>query len=128
MAKTIQNGQRAGWGMRRLVMFAALILFGANSPAVRAAELTGQEVYDKWCGFCHDAGPMKAGTMALQDKYKGALPAALLERNDLTPDLVKYFARNGFNYMPSFRKTEISDAELNALVNYVVEKTNASVR
>lgn len=112
--------------MRQWVMFAALALFGANSPAVQAAELTGQEVYDRWCGFCHDAGPMKAGTIALQDKYKGAKPAALLERNDLTPDLVKFFARNGFNYMPRFRKTEISDAELNALANYVARKSVAS--
>jgi mono/diheme cytochrome c family protein len=95
---------------------------------VRAAERTGQEVYDKWCGFCHDAGPMKAGTMALQDKYKGAKPAALLERNDLTPDLVKYFVRHGFNYMPRFRKTEISDGELNELADYVAQKRNASGR
>ena len=128
MAETIQNEPREGWGMRRLVIFAALTVFGANSLAVQAAERTGQEVYDKWCGICHDAGPMKAGTMALQDKYKGAKPAALLERNDLTPDLVKYFARHGFNYMPRFRKTEISDAELKELADYVVQKRNVSVR
>ena len=128
MAKAIQNEQRAGWGMRRLVIFAALTLFGAHSPAVQAAELTGKEVYDKWCGVCHDAGPMKAGTMALQDKYKGAKPAALLERNDLTPDFVKYFVRHGFNYMPRFRKTEISDAELKELADYVAQKRNVSVR
>jgi mono/diheme cytochrome c family protein len=128
MAKTIQNEQRAGFRMRRLLILAALTLLGANSPAVQAAERTGQEVYDKWCGICHDAGPMKAGTMALQDKYKGTKPAALLERTDLTPDVVKYFARHGFNYMPRFRKTEISDAELNALAEYVAQKSSVSGR
>ena len=114
--------------MRRLVIFAALTLFGANFPAVRAAERMGQEVYDKWCGFCHDAGPMKAGTIGLQEKYKGAKPAVLLERNDLTPDFVKYVARHGLNYMPRFRKTEISDGELNELADYVARKSNVSVR
>ena len=38
---------------------------------------------------------------------------------DLTPELTKFFVRSGINVMPPFRKTEITDAELNALAAYL---------
>ena len=43
----------------------------------------------------------------------------LESRTDLTPELTKFFVRNGINVMPPFRKTEITDAELNALAAYL---------
>jgi mono/diheme cytochrome c family protein len=43
----------------------------------------------------------------------------LEERTDLTPDTVRHFVRNGVSVMPFFRKTEISDAELEALAAYL---------
>jgi mono/diheme cytochrome c family protein len=57
--------------------------------------------------------------MALQSKYKGALPALLDKRTDLTAQLVKTYVRNGISIMPFFRKTEISDADLDAIAAYL---------
>jgi mono/diheme cytochrome c family protein len=79
----------------------------------------GKAVFQKWCAPCHAANPKLAGTLALQTKYAGAMPAALEQRNDLTPELVAYFVRNGVAWMAPFRKTEISDAELADLGAYL---------
>jgi mono/diheme cytochrome c family protein len=95
------------------------IASAAESPA---AHTQGREVFDKWCAPCHAAGPGHPGTTAIAALYKGAKPAALEDRTDLTPALVKQFVRKGVSVMPFFRKTEISDAELDALAAYLARK------
>jgi hypothetical protein len=57
--------------------------------------------------------------MALERKYGGKLPAVLQQRSDLRPNYVKLVVRRGMSFMPSFRKTEISDAELTLLAAYL---------
>lgn len=79
----------------------------------------GYEQYQNYCSACHGEGVGRPGTMALQAKYKGALPALLEKRTDLTPALIKNYVRNGITVMPLFRKTEISDADLDAIVEYL---------
>jgi hypothetical protein len=44
---------------------------------------------------------------------------ALEDRTDLTPPFIAQAVRNGAFIMPFFRKTEISDAELEALAAYL---------
>jgi mono/diheme cytochrome c family protein len=75
--------------------------------------------YQNYCSMCHGTGAGKPGTLALQAKYKGALPALLDQRTDLTPPLIKTYVRNGISVMPIFRKTEISDADLDAIAAYL---------
>ncbi|MGD1210177.1 MAG: cytochrome c [Candidatus Acidiferrales bacterium] len=79
----------------------------------------GYVEYQKFCSACHGEGVGKPGTLALQAKYKGAVPALLDKRTDLTPEFVKMTVRNGVTVMPFFRKTEISDADLNAIAAYL---------
>ena len=86
-----------------------------GSPAER-----GAAVFNNWCSACHSRGPQNApGTTSLQAKYQGSVPAALEDRRDLTPDLVKFFVRNGVAMMAPLRKTEVSDADLEALAAYL---------
>ena len=56
---------------------------------------------------------------SLQAKYRGAKPAALIDRTDLTPETITYFVRHGIGWMTPFRKTEISDMELQKLGAYL---------
>ena len=49
----------------------------------------------------------------------------LLERTDLAPEAVKVFVRQGVLMMAPFRKTEITDAELDALAAYVAKNHKA---
>jgi (+)-pinoresinol hydroxylase len=79
----------------------------------------GYVQYQDYCSMCHGEGPGRPGTMALQAKYKGAEPALLADRTDLTPTLIKAYVRNGVSIMPIFRKTEISDSDLDAIAEYL---------
>jgi mono/diheme cytochrome c family protein len=97
----------------RSVLFAAALL---AAPMVHAADAPsrGREVFETWCVHCHGAGALP-GTIALGIKYRGTVPAELLQRTDLLPEFVGVIVRNGISFMPFFRKTEISDADLRAL-------------
>jgi mono/diheme cytochrome c family protein len=100
------------------------------ASTTRAAEspATGQAVYEHWCAPCHAPGPGHPGTQSLQLKYKGQLPAVLLERTDLTPPTVSNFVRQGVLLMAPFRKTEITDTQLAALSAYVTSNFKAAQR
>lgn len=88
-------------------------------------EPRGYVQYQDYCAICHGAGVGKPGTQALQAKYKGAEPALLASRTDLTQRLIKTYVRNGISVMPSFRKTEISDAELDAIAAYLTRNNKS---
>ena len=85
-----------------------------------AAVERGAAVFNNWCSACHSRGPQNApGTTSLQNKYQGSVPAALEDRRDLTPEVIKVFVRNGVAMMAPFRKVEVSDADLDALAAYL---------
>jgi mono/diheme cytochrome c family protein len=88
-------------------------------PSAAAREQAGKAVFDKWCAPCHAPNPRLAGTLALQTKYEGKIPAALEQRTDLTTDMVEYYVRNGVAWMAPFRKTEVTDADLADLAAYL---------
>lgn len=107
---------------RPLFIVCAVTLFAAStvaSEAAKPASPVGRAVFVKWCGSCHGPKTDAPGTGALAVKYGGKVPPQLDRRTDLTPDLVKYFVRHGVSVMPAFRKTEITDAQLNELANYL---------
>jgi mono/diheme cytochrome c family protein len=79
----------------------------------------GYVEYEKFCSQCHGKGVGKPGTLALAAKYEGKRPALLADRTDLTAEIIKAFVRNGVSVMPLFRKTEISDQELDAIASYL---------
>jgi (+)-pinoresinol hydroxylase len=102
--------------MIRILALAALL---AAAPA-HAADRSGAALFAYHCAACHAAGPGHPGTAALAYRDKGAEPAVLTERTDLTPELIAYVIRNGINAMPYFRKTEISDRDIASLSAWLV--------
>lgn len=102
---------------------AALAAAGSAAEAQDAGAARGEEVFEYWCAACHAAGPRHPGTQALEALYKGAKPAALEQRADLTSELTRAFVRSGVSVMPPFRKTEITDDDLDALAAYLAPKT-----
>ena len=113
--------------MKRFMMIAAAVALAAGVAQAQAGrsgtgapELAeGRAVFALWCAPCHAANPRLAGTMSLQAKYNGTLPAALEDRTDLTAPVISLFVRNGVAWMPPFRPTEISEAQLAALNAYL---------
>jgi (+)-pinoresinol hydroxylase len=114
-------------GAGRLYGLASLLISMLVLPAIAdeaAPEHTaGREVYLKWCAPCHASGITHPGTHALMTKYQGLKSGVLLEWTDLPASAVKYTVRHGISVMPQFRKTEISDAELDALARYLSRNT-----
>jgi (+)-pinoresinol hydroxylase len=93
----------------------------SNSSQIAPAE-PGKIDFLNACAVCHAAEPDRPGTMSLQFKYAGRLPAALEQRTDFTPEIVTYYVRHGIAMMPSFRKTELSDAQVAAIAAYLTRK------
>src|SRR5688572_17883409 len=110
--------------MMRRSFWLASVAAAAGSAAQAQDSLVarGNEVFQYWCAACHAPGPRHPGTQALDVLYKGAKPAALEQRTDLLPELTRAFVRTGVSVMPPFRKTEISDADLEALAAYLAPK------
>ena len=107
-----------------LVITLAILRIGS----VQAANATkdqlahGHEVFEAWCAPCHapvSGTERLAGTSTLEMVYKGAKPAALEQRTDLTPERVAYYVRHGDNAMPWFRKTELSEEDLATVAAYL---------
>lgn len=104
----------------RTVFFLALsFVFSAQAFAApdESQIERGHRVYQKWCYPCHGPGTDKPGTNMLAGR--GQKPAALEERTDLTVAMIKQFVRHGVLFMPTFRQTEISDADLDAIAAYL---------
>jgi mono/diheme cytochrome c family protein len=115
--------------MLRVFLTGILVLVGASDSSTQdaAAIDKGKRVYDYWCSTCHGAGRGKPGTTALAAKYKGTDRAPVLdERIDLTPQSIRFFTRNGVSIMPMFRKTEVSDSDLEAIVAYLTRRRPAA--
>jgi mono/diheme cytochrome c family protein len=93
---------------------------GADAPGN-----VGRAVYDRWCSHCHDPGVQHPGTNALTVKYKGVKSGVIREWKDLTPELVRFWVRNGISVMAPFRKTEIDDAQLAALAQFLSQGIEA---
>jgi mono/diheme cytochrome c family protein len=90
---------------------------------------SGKALFRYWCESCHGPGNGMfgpgpggnglPGAMALALKYKGTKPALLEQRTDLDPALIREVVRHGIVAMPFFRKTEVSNADLEAIVAYL---------
>lgn len=102
--------------------FIACVAFAGAAPLYAQQSSDGKAVFEKWCAPCHGDGPGKPGTAALQALYKGVKPALLERRTDLAPEYTRAIVRTGVSVMPFFRKTEISEAELDALSRYLAHK------
>ena len=108
----------------RILAATALIVGveGCSGPASESgdgglANASGKQLYELNCAACHEPGPGHPGTMMLA--AKGQQHPALVDRTDLDPEYVKQVVRNGLIEMPPFRPTELTDAQLDALVRHI---------
>ena len=119
--------------MKRAVLatLGVVTMYGADpltaQPPAAATQIEhGRQVYNYWCATCHgselglpgiDGLP---GTQQLRIKYRDTdIPAVLEDRTDLVPDFIKVIVRQGVSFMPHFRKTEVSDADLEAIAAFL---------
>jgi (+)-pinoresinol hydroxylase len=76
----------------------------------------GKQLYYRACMPCH--GPGLWGTNRLARRVDK--DHALLEsRTDLTPELIRAVVRMGLGSMPPYRRTEVSDEDVQAIAAYL---------
>lgn len=88
--------------IRMLVAAAAFVAVGSANADSSGKWQNSQEIYDKVCGYCHEAnvGPVITG-------------------RNLMPEFISAVVRNGNRAMPAFRESEIDDAALAGVVQLV---------
>lgn len=101
------------------VLTGLAVVFAAVMTA-QAAEPTGTEVFNTYCVHCHGDTNEAAGTLQLA-RTRGETMAVLTERTDLKPEYIEYVVRHGLRSMPPFAPTELTDAKLKALTNYLTK-------
>jgi mono/diheme cytochrome c family protein len=74
----------------------------AASAADSQSTSPGQRYYEKTCAKCHEAGI-----------------GPVIKGRGFPPQTYMIIARNGMNAMPAFRVTDIDDATLEDLANYL---------
>ena len=91
----------------------------AAADQLTAAQAQGKQVYDHWCIHCHAPGVWGSNRLARRmDKDQ----AVLENRTDLTVAGVRAVIRMGIGSMPALRRTEISDAEAQAIAAYLTRQ------
>lgn len=123
--------------MRAALLIAGLLALPA--PMARAGDAAGaaergRQTFQRQCATCHgqgpgdDGAPHLPGTAALERKYGGAQPGALERRTDLDAAIIRLFVRNGSGAMPMFRKTELSDADIDDIAAHLRASASAGAR
>jgi mono/diheme cytochrome c family protein len=119
--------------MKKIISIGITLLACSAALQVNAQDQTllemveqGRQVFENNCVPCHgtgpgdDGAPMLPGTHALHLKYRGDLPALLTERTDLSVEFIQGVVRNGIASMPPFRKSEITDQDIQAIMAYII--------
>ena len=94
-----------------------------DAAAAMADTHDGRLLFELHCMACHNQGAEHPGTMRLQERV-GQEQAALLDRDNLTPEYIKLVVREGFRLMPPFRPSEITDGQLDMLAAFISEEVN----
>ena len=96
----------------------AVTMAMAAATAGAADVAPGKQVFDRYCAECHAPGFGHPGTMQLE-QIRGKALSVLEARKDLVGAYVTTVVRNGLSEMPPYRPSEIDDAALTALVQYL---------
>ena len=100
--------------MRCLIL--SLFLIAPLSLAQAQSVEEGQTLFNDKCMSCHN--PAATGSVML-GKRLGEENAVLSERNNLSAEYIKVVLRYGVGSMPWYRRSEISDAQADAIAAYL---------
>jgi cytochrome c5 len=109
--------------VRGALMLAALVACAsAYADELTPVQAQGKQVYSHWCIYCHAPGVWGTNRLARRiDKDH----AVLENRTDLTSAGIRAVVRAGVGSMPPLRRTEISDADLDAIAAYLTRQRAA---
>lgn len=84
-------------------------------------EVAGDALYSNRCGACHLEGGMGTNLLTVQRMRLGEPPekGLLVNRNDLLPEYIRTVVREGKVAMPRLTRVEVTDSELDAIVDFL---------
>lgn len=91
----------------------------AGEGSLAAQEQQGKLLYGRTCIYCHGPGLWATNRIAKRLDKEHAL---LENRTDLSADGIRAIVRSGVGSMPPLRKTELSDADVDAIAAYLTRK------
>ncbi len=106
---------------RAAVLMAILCMSGSAgaSDQLTALQAKGKQAYDHICIYCHAPGVWGTNRLARRmDKEH----AVLENRTDLTAAGIRAVVRMGIGSMPPLRRTELSDADVDAIAAYLTRR------
>jgi cytochrome c5 len=109
----------------RILFAAALLLSAASVQAeewVTLEKSDGAALFGEKCGMCHRATGMGTGILGRRMSPELAL---LENRTDLQPEFIQTVVRGGFGVMFPISRGEVSDEQLQKLVDYLVKEEGA---
>ena len=98
-----------------LALSSAGAVHAADAP-LSAQQQQGQTLFRNSCFYCHSEKVW--GTLSLERRRPNG-DALLEKRTDLTPDFVRTVVRNGLGSMPAYRRTELNDTDVDAIIAYL---------
>ena len=102
--------------MKKKLLQIVCLLSGLITLSLSAQD--GEAIYQTNCSHCHDPGMNNPGTQQLT-KTRGEENGILIDRDNLVDVYVKTIVRNGLNGMPTFKPTQITESELDALAEFL---------
>ena len=90
----------------------AVLILALAAMAAHAED--GKALFKEKCVMCHDKTGMGTGILSRRVKV-----AELLLRNDLNAAFVTTAARAGIGNMPAIPRGEVSDAQLQAIADFL---------
>lgn len=104
------------WKTLAAALCAATAGFSTGALAAGPPTAPGAALFAEKCAMCHRV--MGMGTVLLM-RRRDAATAPLENRTDLTAEFVAIAARAGIGNMPRISRGELSDAELNAIAEWL---------
>ena len=95
------------------------VAFATAEAVLSAQEQEGKHLYDRTCIYCHGPGLWATNRIAKRLDKDHAL---LENRTDLSAEGIRAIVRSGVGSMPPLRKTELSDADVDAIAAYLTRK------
>lgn len=108
--------------MKRAVALMAILCASGSVCAadqLTALQAKGKQAYDHICIYCHAPGVWGTNRLARRmDKEH----AVLENRTDLTAAGIRAVVRMGIGSMPPLRRTELADADVDAIAAYLTRR------
>jgi mono/diheme cytochrome c family protein len=110
--------------MRNVLCFFAFVLVLVCLPAsaqdkwISLEKTTGSGLFQEKCGMCHRAGGMGTGILG---RRMSAELSLLENRKDLKGPYIQNVVRGGFGIMFPLSRGEVSDKQLEKIIDYLVK-------